>query len=73
MMPIVGSIRWDVSVFPAANEEHYTDPPGQSFYHTSRVQSVYCSAGAGAAVKGQLMYVSSSRHRHTRATFPLSV
>lgn len=60
MMSIVGSIPWDVSVFPAANEDHYTDPPGQSY-------STYCIAAA----EGQLMYVSSPRHRHMRATFPL--
>lgn len=66
MLSIVGSIPRDVSVFPAANEEHYTDPPGQSSYHTSRSYGTYCIAAA----EGQLMYVSSPRRRHMRATFP---
>lgn len=66
MLSIVGSIPWDVSVFPAANEEHYTDPPGQSSYYVSRSYSTYCIS----TVERQLMYASSPRHRHMHATFP---
>lgn len=65
MLSIVGSIPWDVSVFPAANEEHYTDPPGQSSYHVSRSCGTYCIS----AVERQLMYASSPRHCHMHATF----
>ena len=66
MMSIVGSIPWDVSVFPAANEEHYPDPPGQSSHHMSRSYSTHRIAAA----EGQLMYVSSPRRRRMHATFP---
>lgn len=42
MMSIAGSIPWDVSVFPAADKEHYTDPSGHSSHHSSIGYTLYC-------------------------------